>query len=195
MSTIHYETVAAEIEDLNRRFAVVTELKHKLDEALKPMIDRVHADNTRTRNFNIGIYFNAKITSRTVSICIEENASAFKVGQDTYIKRQIDIDFHYTKSLKYFNITDLGFRTPSMPYWANFVEPIKPALPAKYLNKIKFKNFDDVLPIIVALFEPELNEDGYKQAQMNIIKTFKKTSLRKEATLKRVLGGKDSALL
>ena len=90
MSTIHYETVAAEIEDLNRRFAVVTELKHKLDEALKPMIDRVHADNTRTRNFNIGIYFNAKITSRTVSICIEENASAFKVGQDTYIKRQID---------------------------------------------------------------------------------------------------------
>lgn len=194
MATVHYETVADEIEDLKARFDAVTEIKKVLDEKLAPMIERAKTDSTRQHPFNVSILFNAKINSRTVSFCINENASRFKVGEDSYFNRSIEFDFHFTKSLKYFNITDIGMRTPNNAYWAKFFEPISAVIPVRYFKKIKFKNFEDLLPIILALFEPDLSEDGYNESQARCTRDFKKLFIKKEANLKGKIG-KDSATI
>ena len=181
---VGYDQFKENLEIAHNTFAKATELKER--------IEKVIAEHKLPR-VKLHVTFPNKITRRTADINI--SADFTRSTKDSYFNchRNLDISYHVTKVRTYIKIDEYGSNLsgynnseydPDKGYYYGFDKAVQ-RISGKSLTGLEIKDLDAFDELLVAMFTPPLDENGYDMAVANVGKFMKKRLLLKEATLKR----------
>lgn len=184
-SWVGYDEFKENLEVAHNTFDKATELKER--------IEKVIAENNLPR-VKLHISFPSKITRRTADFSIRAEYQKNYARDDYfYFGRTLDISYHVTKVRTYIKIDGLGSNLtdvshpemePDKSYYYGFGKAIE-RISGKSLVGLEIKDLDAFDELLVAMFSPSLDENGYDMSVANVGKFMKKRLLLKEATLKR----------
>jgi hypothetical protein len=182
---VGYDEFKENLEVAHNTFAKATELKER--------IEKVIAEHNLP-SVKLHITFPSKITRRTADFSI--NAEYQKnYARDNYFHfgRRLDISYHVTKVRTYIKIDSCGSNMsgyssseyePDKSYYYGFGKAVE-RISGKSLVGLEIKDLDAFDELLIAMFSPPLDENGYDMSVANVGKFMKKRLLLKEATLKR----------
>lgn len=184
-SWVGYDAFKENLEVAHNTFAKATELKER--------IEKVIAENNLPR-VKLHISFPSKITRRTADFSISAEFQKNYARDDYfYFGRTLNISYHVTKLRTYIKIDSYGSNMsgysnselePDKSYFYGFGKAVE-RISGKSLTGLEIKDLDAFDELLVAMFSPPLDENGYDMSVANVGKFMKKRLLLKEATLKR----------
>lgn len=184
-SWVGYDEFKENLEVAHNTLAKATELKER--------IEKLIAEHNLP-SVKLHISFPSKITRRTADFSIKaEHQKNYARDDYFYFGRTLNISYHVTKVRTYIKIDSYGSNMsgyssseyePDKSYFYGFGKAVE-RISGKNLVGLEIKDLDAFDELLVAMFSPSLDENGYDMSVANVGKFMKKRLLLKEATLKR----------